>query len=78
MANNLNPGTINIEMATQAIVNNGRGISERANSDGTTHYTVFSRDENRHLSYDVDKDGKYSNVHTDKNNHAYTDYKGGK
>lgn len=40
------------------------------------HHSISSRDDNRHLSYD-EKDGKYDNVHTDKDNHGYTTYTGG-
>ena len=78
MAKNYNPGTINIDAVTSSILSNGGGISERTNSDGSTHVSIYSTTENRHLSYDRDQNGNYSNVHTDKDNHAYMDYKGGK
>lgn len=78
MAKNYNPGTINIDAATNSILSSGGGISEKTKSDGTTHVSVYSTTENRHLSYDKDKDGNISNVHTDKDNRAYMDYKGGK
>lgn len=78
MAKNYNPGIINIDIATNSILASGGGISEKANADGTTHITVYSTTENRHLSYDIDKGGNISNVHTDKDNRAYMDYKGGK
>lgn len=78
MAKQYNPGIVNIEVATNSILSNGGGISEKNNADGSTHVSVYSTTENRHLSYDKDKDGNISNVHTDKNNRAYMDYKGGK
>lgn len=78
MAKNYNPGTINIDAATNSILSSGGGISEKTKAGGTTHVSVYSTTENRHLSYDKDKDGNISNVHTDKDNRAYMDYKGGK
>ena len=78
MAKNYNPGTVNIDAVTSSILSNGGGVSERSNHDGSTHVTVYSKTENRHLSYDKDETGKCYNVHTDKNNRAYMDYKGGK
>ena len=55
-----------------------RGKSEPPNRDGTTHVTVYSREENRHFSYDVDSSGRIANFHTDKDNHAFLDYAGGR
>lgn len=78
MADKYNPGTINIEAVTNSILSNGGGKSEKPNPDGSTHVSVYSTTENRHLSYDVDNNGNISNVHTDKDNHAYMDYKGGR
>ena len=78
MAKNYNAGTINIDAATNSILSNGGGINETPREDGTTHVSVYSTTENRHLSYDKDENGNYSNVHTDKNNHSYMDYKGGR
>ena len=78
MAKKYNPGTINIDSATNSIISNGGGIHEKSNGDGSTHFSVYSTTENRHLSYDKDKDGNISKVHTDKDNHAYMNYKGGK
>ena len=77
MADKYNPGTINIDAVTNSILSNGGGKSEKTNPDGSTHVSVYSTTENRHLSYDVDNDGNIFNVHTDKDNRAYMDYKGG-
>ena len=78
MADQYNPGIINIDLVTDTILSNGGGISEKSNEDGSTHVSVYSTTENRHLSYDKDEEGNISNVHTDKDNRAYMDYKGGK
>lgn len=68
-------GILNLELATETILRNGGGISKRSNYDGTEHVTVYSRSSNQHLSYDVDREGKVCNVHTDKNNHANNQYR---
>ena len=78
MAKYSNPGTVNIETVTNSILNSGGGIHQEHKENGKTHVSVYSTTENRHLSYDVDKTGTYSDVHTDKNNHSYMNYKGGK
>ena len=78
MADKYNPGIVNIEVTTNSILSSGGGISEKTNADGSIHVSVYSTTENRHISYDKDKDGNISNVHTDKDNRAYMDYKGGK
>ena len=78
MADQYNPGIINIDLVTDTILSNGGGVSEKNQEDGSTHVTVYSTTENRHLSYDKDDEGNISNVHTDKDNRAYMDYKGGR
>lgn len=78
MADKYNPGTVNIEAVTNSILANGGGMSTKTNENGITHVSVYSRSENRHISYDKDKDGNISNVHTDKDNKANMDYKGGR
>jgi hypothetical protein len=76
-------GNLNIQAATDSILANGGGTSKKENWDGykyvegTDHITVYSRNENRHLSYNIDKDGNISNVHTDKDNRAFYNYKSG-
>ncbi|MBR0431759.1 hypothetical protein IJK16_02030 [Candidatus Saccharibacteria bacterium] len=77
MAKNSNPGKVDIDRATDSIVNNGGGVSSSWNRDGSIHTSVYSKSEDRHLSYD-EKDGKVSNVHTDKDGRAYMDYGNGK
>lgn len=77
MAKNYNPGTINIEAATQSIVATGGGVNEKTNPDGSIHVSVYNTD-NRHFSYDKDKDGNISNVHSSVGGNSYMDYKGGK
>ena len=79
MAKYSNSGTVDINRATNSIVANGGGIHEKEpDENGVTHVSVYSTTENRHLSYDRDPDGNYSCVHTDRDNHSYMDYKGGK
>ena len=79
-----NPGNINIEAVTESIVAEGGGISEKENWDGyryaegITHVSVYSRKENRHLSYNIDEDGYVTNVHTDMDNRALYNYGGGR
>ena len=68
-----NPGKVDVERAAESIVENGGGMSSTQKGDHT-HHTAYSRDENRHLSWDEDKDGNVSNVHTDKGGRSYTDY----
>ena len=68
-----NPGKVDVERAAESIVENGGGMSSTQKGDHT-HHTAYSRDENRHLSWDEDKDGNVSNVHTDKNARSYTQY----
>lgn len=78
MAKNKNQGIVDINKATDSIVNNGGGVNSKFNSDGSIHVSVYSKKENRHLSYNEDKDGNITDVHTDKDNRAHMDYKGGK
>ncbi len=68
-----NPGKVDVEKAAESIVENGGGMSSTQKGDHI-HHTAYSRDEDRHLSWDEDKDGNVSNVHTDKNGRSYTDY----
>ena len=78
MAQYSNPGTVNIEAATNSILANGGGIHEKSNSDGSTHVSVYSTTDSRHFSYDKDKDGNISSVHSTKDNTPHMDYKGGR
>ena len=68
-----NPGKVDVDKAAESIVRNGGGMSSSEKGDHT-HYTAYSRDENRHLSWDKDREGNISNVHTDKDNRSYTQY----
>jgi len=77
MARYYNAASINIEEATRSILVAGGGISERSNSDGSTHITLYSRTSDRHLSYDLYPDGSVCNVHSSDGRGAYVDYKGG-
>lgn len=75
MSKEYNSGVVNTNVAVDSIVESGGGVSSRYNSDGSVHTTAYSKSENRHLSYDEHNDGKVSNVHTDKDNRAYVNYK---
>ena len=68
-----NPGTVDVEKAAETIVENGGGMSSRWKDDHI-HHTAYSKDENRHLSWDESPDGTISNVHTDKDGKSYTQY----
>ena len=74
MAKYDNPGRVDVEKAAEGIVNNGGGINS-SQKDGYIHNTAYSKDENRHLSWDKHPDGSVSNVHTDKDGKSYTQYK---
>lgn len=78
MAKIYNAGNVNLDAVEASILSAGGGKSEKVNSDGSKHVSVYSTSENRHISYDVDADGNVSNVHTDKDNHSYIDYKSGR
>ena len=73
MADLFNAGKVNIEAAERSIVENGGGKTVQQ-KDGYEHHVAYSRDENRHLSYDKYPDGTIKNVHTDKDNKSYMDY----
>ena len=68
-----NSGKVNVEKAAESIVENGGGMSSTQKSDHV-HHTAYSRDENRHLSWDEYPNGSVKNVHTDKDNKSYTQY----
>lgn len=68
-----NPSKVDVERAAESIVEGGGGISSSW-KDGYIHHTAYSKDENRHLSWDEYPDGSIKNVHTDKDGHSYTQY----
>ena len=68
-----NPGSVDVERAAESIVNAGGGISS-VQRDGYIHHTAYSKDDNRHLSWNEYSDGSIGEVHTDKNGRAYTQY----
>ena len=69
-----NPGKVNVERAAEGILNSGGGMTSRTRSDGTIHNTVYSKDENRRLSWDEHPDGRVTDVHTSKGGRSYTGY----
>ena len=72
-AKNNNPGKVDVERAAESILDNGGGINS-VQKDGYVHNSAYSKTENRHLSWDEYPDGSVRNVHTDKDNKAYTQY----
>lgn len=70
-----NPGRVDVEEAERGILAAGgdKTVQQKA---GYEHIVVYSRSENRHLSYDKYPDGHIEHVHTDKDNHGYTTYGG--
>lgn len=68
-----NPGKVDVERASESILDNGGGMNS-SQKDGYVHNTAYSKDENRHLSWDEYPDGSVDNVHTDKDGHSYTQY----
>lgn len=77
MARYYNAASVNIEAATRSVLDNGGGIHERSNRDGSTHITVYSRNSDRHFSYDLYPDGSVRNFHSSDGRGPYVDYKGG-
>ena len=72
-----NPGKVDVERAVKGIVDAGGGVNVQQ-KDGYVHKVAYSTTENRHFSYDEYPDGTIKNVHTDKDNHGYTTYGGGR
>ncbi len=70
-----NPGRVDVEEAERSILAAG-GNKIVKQKDGYEHIVIYSRSENRHLSYDKYPDGHIEKVHTDRDNHGYTTYKG--
>lgn len=68
-----NLGKVDVERAAKSIVDNGGGKSSKQEGDHI-HHTAYSRDENRHLSWNEYADGSIGEVHTDKDNRGYTKY----
>ena len=77
MANRYNPGTIDNEKVKESIVASGGSVTVRERADGSTHTTAYSRSEDRRVSWDTDKDGTVSGVHSSKGS-GHVNYKGGK
>ena len=73
MSQYYNPGHVDVEQAAEAIVANGGGISSRNRGDHI-HHTAYSKEEDRHLSWDEYSDGRIANVHTDRDGSSYTQY----
>ncbi|MBR3270057.1 hypothetical protein IKG07_02300 [Candidatus Saccharibacteria bacterium] len=68
-----NPGKVDVERATESILDNGGGMNSHWQGDHI-HNTVYSKDENRRLSWDEYPDGSIRDVHTSKGGRSYTEY----
>jgi hypothetical protein len=72
-----NPGIVDVERAAEGILDSGGGMTSRQKDDHI-HNTVYSKDENRRLSWDEYSDGSIKDVHTSKNGRSDTEYGNGK
>ena len=79
MSNYSNLGNVNIDALKTSFANNGGVIESKTRADGSTHYTGHFEDKGRkdRCSWDEDKDGNISNVHTTRDNGDHTTYGGG-
>ena len=71
-----NLGNVNTQAVINSITLNGGGVTSRVLSDGTIHTSVYSKTENRRISWD-EKNGQITDVHSTKGN-KHIDYKGGR
>jgi len=76
MAQNYNPGRVNVEEMERAIIRAGGG-KHVTTSGGITHVSVYATDRDWHLSYDIQPDGSITNVHSTKDGRPIYDYGGG-
>lgn len=65
---------VNVERAAESILDKGGGMDSKNYGDHV-HNTVYSRDENRRLSWDEYRDGSVKNVHSSLNGKSYMQYK---
>ena len=70
-----NPGKVDVEEAERSILAAGGGKKIIPKS-GYDHIVLYSRAENRHLSYNLFPDGHIEDVHTDKGPGAFYTYGG--
>lgn len=70
-----NSGKVDVEMAERSILAAGGGKTVQ-HKNGYDHIIIYSRTENRHLSYNLFPDGHIEEVHTDLDNRGYTTYGG--
>ena len=68
-----NPGKVDVERASESSLERGGGVSSKWEGNHI-HNTAYSKEENRHLSWDEYPDGSIKDVHTDRNGNKYTDY----
>ena len=71
-----NLGNVNTQAVIDSITSRGGGVSTKVLPNGGTHTSVYSKTENRRISWD-EKDGQITNVHSTKG-YDHINYKGGK
>ena len=76
MAQYYNPGRVNVQEMERAIIAAGGGRHETT-SGGVTHVTVYATSRDWHLSYDIQRDGSITNVHSTKDGRPIYYYKDG-
>lgn len=74
MSKNDNPGRVDVERAAEGILDNGGGVNS-TQKDGYIHNTAYSKDTDRHLSWDENPDGSVKDVHSSKDGRPNTQYK---
>ena len=77
---NYNSGVVNTEALKNSFINNGGSVESKEMADGRTHYTGHFNEKGRtdRCSWNEDKNGNISDVHTTRDNGDHTDYKGGR
>ena len=68
-----NPGKMDVDKAAEGILDRGGGMSSHWEGDHI-HNTVYSRDENRRLSWNEYPDGTAKDVHSSKDGRSYMQY----
>ena len=80
MSDKYNPGIINTQALNDSFTKNGGTVESKPLPDGGTHYTghFYDKGSKDRVSYDVDKNGNVSNVHSTRTSGEHTNYKGGR
>lgn len=75
-----NPGIINTQALKDSFTKNGGTVESKEMADGRTHVTGHFNDKGRsdRISWNEDKNGNITDVHSTRNNGDHTNYKGGR